>query len=404
MSLNESRTRWRRRILIALGVVAAGALLYLGFRPQPLLIDSAEVERGALRVTVENDGRTRVTDRYVISAPIAAHARRPTLEVGDPVAGGDVVVTLEPIAAPALDARARAEARARVSAAEGALAAARESADAAAATARLAAAEFTRFERLGQRGLIAPDEVDRVRTEAQRSEAVRRSAEFQVATARAELEAARAVLTYEGIDGNSEQVLHVRTPVAGHVLRRHLESAQVVQAGQALMEIGDPASLEIEVDVLSSDAVRIETGMRVIIERWGEPQPLEGRVRRVDPTGFTKVSALGVEEQRVWVIVDFRSPRSQWARLGDAYRVNARFVIWEGEDVLRVPASAVFRAGDGEAVFVVTEGRARLRPVDTGRSGGLATQVIEGLAEGERVIVHPDRDLTDGARVRERSR
>lgn len=189
-------------------------------------------------------------------------------------------------------------------------------------------------------------------------------------------------------------------PVAGVLLRRHFESARPVQAGEPLLEIGDPGRLEVEVDVLSADAVRLREGMAVELLRWGEPQPLAGQVRRIEPAGFTKFSALGVEEQRVWVMVALTSPPGQWRRLGDAYRVNARFVLDQAVDVVRVPTSALFREGDGQAVFRVEGSRARLRPVGTGLQGGGFTQVLSGLAAGDAVVVHPDRSLADGDRIR----
>jgi len=390
-----------RKLVPVLIAILVLALVLLGLRPSPLLVDSEPATRGLLVVSVEEEGRTRVVDRFLVSAPIAGQARRITLEVGDPVAQGQVLAVLDALAAPSLDLRNVQESRARVAALEGALATAREEATAAQASAGFARDEAARLRRLGDDGLVPRNIVDQAAAEADRSAAIERSTRFRVRTAESELEAARAALAYAGgQDPGASGVFELVAPVSGQVLRRWFESARVVQPGEPLLEIGDPAALEVEVDVLSSDAVRIAPGMRVLFERWGQPEPLEGRVKRVEPIGFTKVSALGVEEQRVWVIADIISPRQAWERLGDGYRVNARFILWENDDALRVPTSALFRAGDGWAAFVVDGDRARLRRVEPGRRGGLYTELLDGLAAGERVIVHPDRDLADSTRIR----
>lgn len=395
--------RWRRRLFALVGAAAVIGLLAWGFRPSPVLVDAEAVTRGPLAVTVEEEGRTRVIDRYEISAPLAGQTRRIALEVGDAVRENDVLVTLDALVAPALDARAVAQARARVAAAEAAFATAREDAEATEATARFARAEADRVRRLGEQELVARSAVEQAEAEARRAEAVHRSATFRTRTAAAELEAARAALAYSGArDPRATGVLELRAPVPGRVLRRHFESSRVVQPGEPILVIGDPESLEVEVDVLSADAVRVAPGQRVELDHWGGAAPLGGRVRRVEPVGFTKISALGVEEQRVWVIVELTDPVERWARLGDGYRVNARFVLWEAADVLRVPTTSLFRRGEGWAVFVVAEGRARLRPVEVAERGTRHTRVVSGLAEGEPVIVHPGRDVEDGVRVRVR--
>jgi HlyD family secretion protein len=194
----------------------------------------------------------------------------------------------------------------------------------------------------------------------------------------------------------------VRAPVAGRVLKLLHESEGAVAAGQPLLEIGNPETLEVEVEVLSTHAVKIAPGSKVMLDRWGGEGSLQGVVRVVEPSGFTKISALGVEEQRVRVIVDFSSPRDVWQRLGDGYRVEARFVLWEGADVLQLPTSALFRHGEGWAVFALDGRRARLTPVEIGRRAGLATQLLSGLAAGAQVVSHPDDTIRDGARVKPR--
>lgn len=393
---------WRRRLTYALIALLVGGLLVWGFLPSPELVETEPVTYGTVAATVEEEGRTRVRDHYVVSAPITAHARRITLEAGDSVAEGEALVTLDPPASPVLDRRQVAEARARVAAAESTLEGAEAELEAVAATARFAAAEHLRMQRLDERELVSPEQVDRARAEAQRTAALERSAQFQVRVAEADLAAAEAALAYVGEqDPEVSGTLTLRAPVAGQILRRHFESARVVQPGEPILEIGDPAALEVEVEVLSSDAVRMAAGTEARLERWGD-EPLEARVRRVEPGAFTKISALGVEEQRVLVILDITSPKERWQRLGDAYRVNARFFMERRDDVLRVPNTALFREGEAWAAFVVENGRARLRQVEVGVRGDRYTVVESGLAESDDAIVHPGRDVADGVRVQPR--
>lgn len=385
-----------------LALVIAGALAW-GFWPRPLVVDAAPADRGPLTVTVEEEGKTRVTDRFQVSAPVAGYARRITLEVGDGVEQGQVLVHLEPVRSEVLDPRSRAEAQARVASARAALQAAGERAEAAAAQADYAAAELKRIQGLFASRHASEDAVERARAEARAAAAEQRSAQFNVKVARFELEAARTALEYAGAGpGSGAETVAIRAPVAGRVLKIQHKSEGAVQAGTPLLEIGDPRSLEVEVDVLSQDAVRIRPGTPVRFERWGGGNSLEGVVRTVEPVGFTKISALGVEEQRVWVIADFTSPRSRWERLGDGYRVEASFVLWEGDDVLRIPASALFRHDQGWAVFVIEGGRARRRGIEIGHRTGIHAEVSAGLEAGEVVITHPDDAIEDGVRVRVR--
>lgn len=395
--------QWRRRIgQIALFLILALAIGY-GFWPQPVLIEAATVARKPLRVTVEEEGKTRVIDRYVVSAPVAGYVRRVRLDVGDAVPQGAPVLELEPLPSDVLDPRSHAQAQARVAAAEDSLHAAREAAVAAKAEADYAQAELRRVSGLRKAKTVSEQELDRAEARARQTTASLRSARFAVEVAGHELEAAKTALRYSAAQGGAaHETVVVRSPVGGRVLKRHRQSEGVVAAGAPLVEVGDPRALEVEVDVLSADAVRIRPGTRVLFERWGGAQPLEGSVRVVEPVGFTKVSALGVEEQRVWVIVDFTSPQEQWERLGDGYRVEASFVLWEGDAVLQVPASALFRYGDGWAVFVLDGNRARRREVRLGHRSDLSAEITAGLQEGERVIIHPDDSIADGSSVRVR--
>jgi HlyD family secretion protein len=393
--------KWRRKAGWLIALIAIVMAIGYGFLPQPVLVDSAAVSRGLLRVTVREEGKTRVVDRYVISAPVAGFLRRIRLNVGDAVGEGQVVARLEPLRSSALDPRSRAEAEARVETAQASLAAAEESTQVAAEEARYAEAELARIRALFEAGTVPRDQLDRAETEARRTQANLETARANVTVAERQLEAARVALKSFAADngGAQAEMVTVSAPTAGRVLKRFRESEGVVNAGESLLEVGSPRTLEVEVEALSSDAVRLSAGTKVLFERWGGDYPLQGVVRTVEPFGFTKISALGVEEQRVLVIVDFTSPRDQWERLGDGYRVEAVFVLWEDENVLQVPASALFRVGDGWAVFVIEQGKAVRRGVEVGKRSGLTAQIISGLSEGERVINHPSNDIEDGTEV-----
>lgn len=390
--------------LLLIAMLVLSGIIY-GFIPSPVMVDTASVQRGSLRVTVTEEGMTRVKDRFVVSAPVSGYLRRIELQVGDGVSQGMVLAELEPIPSEVLDPRSRAQARARVDAAEASLEAAKENACAATSDAQYARSEYQRLSKLCEVNcVISEDDLERAEAQSRRSAANRRSTEFAVEVARFELEAARTALEHSAVrqTGKPAETVQVLSPVNGRVLGLHRESEGVVQAGQPLLEIGDPGALEVVVDLLSTDAVRVEQGTRVLFERWGGESVLEGRVRVVEPTGFTKISALGVEEQRVWVVVDLTSPPQAWERLGDGYRVEAAFVLWEGNDILQIPASALFRHGGNWTVFAISEGRSERRKVILGRRNGLQAQILDGLNEGEKVILHPDENIDAGTRVKER--
>ena len=406
------------------GGIGALLLLFLvyAFRPRPVPVDFAEVTRGRLTVTIDEEGETRVRDVFVMSAPVAGRTRRIDVEVGDPVVAGETVVAqIEPVDPMLLDARSQTEAEALVRAAEAEL--------------DFASRELRRQQRLGERGVASARDLD--------------AAERAFRTARANLENARAALSArtsrreaarsEGhaareTDAACAACIPVYAPVSGRVLRVVRESAGVVTPGEPLVEIGDPKDLEIIVDVLSADAVRVDPGQEVWIEQWGGGEMLKGKVRRVEPYGFTKVSALGIEEQRVNVIVEFADAPERWQRLGHGYRVETRIVLWRGDDVVKLPLSALFRARDGAgatsgdadrtqgvgaaggpaagaigdsvaargiaaadwAVFVEQNGKARLRKVTRGHHNGLEVEIAEGLEPGERVVLHPSDRVQDG--------
>jgi len=391
-------TRGRIGIFLLALLVAAG--LVYGFLPRPVPVDVAATTRGPLAVTVEEEGKTRVMERYVVSAPMSGYARRIDLKVGDPVKRGQVVALLEPARSDALDPRSRAQAAAQASAAEAALAATRENASAASAEAHLARQELARTEALGKSNFLSAQAVDLARSNAARTQAAQQAADYAVNVARFQLDTARAALAHGTV--LQSDTLSVRSPVEARVLKLVHQSEGTVRAGDPLIEVGNPETLEVEAEVLSTSAVKISKGAKAMLDRWGG-NPLQGAVRLVEPAGYTKVSALGVEEQRVRVIVDFTSPRDAWRRLGDGYRVEASFVVWEGSDVLQVPASALFRHNNGWAVFVAEAGRARLRPIQVGQRSGLQAQVLDGLKAGDKVIVHPDDKVLDGVRIKVRS-
>ena len=394
----------RQHPAIAVITVVIIALLAWGFWPQPVLVEAVSAMRAPLAVSIEEEGRTRVIDRYIVSAPVDGVACRVQLEVGDPVKKGQVLLGITPLESQIMDPRSRAQAKARVSAAGSALRAAQEEAQAATAAQEYAATELERLQPLIEEGLIARDAFNRAETEAKTSAAAKRSADFNVDVAGYDLEAARTLLQYSAAtaSGIPTERVPVRAPIDGRILKVQHECEGAVRTGDPLLEVGDPTALEIEVDVLSADAVKIKPGMQVLFDRWGGEQPLQGRVRNIEPVGFTKISALGVEEQRVLVISDFTSHGEQWQRLGDGYRVEARFILWQEDDVLQVPASSLFRYKQGWAVFVIDGNRASRREIKVGQRNGLNAQILAGVATGEMVINHPSDAVEDGRSVKQR--
>ncbi len=393
---------WQTRVKIGILIVLVVAAIAYGFKPTPVYVDAAQAKHAKMSVIVEEEGKTRVIDRFVISAPVSGYARRVLLDVGDNVSRGQSLLQLEPLRSAVLDPRSRAEAQARVAATKDALSAAREKVKAASANADLAKTNLERIARLRKNNHVTQDQLDHAQAEQRSSEAELRSSKFAVEVARHEWEAAKTTLQYSAAQNTqaaSEQVV-INSPIDGSVLKVHRESEGVVSAGQALLEVGNPDTLEVEIDVLSIDAVRIKPGTTVILNRWGGEKTLEGVVRMVEPVGFTKISALGVEEQRVPVIVDIVSPIEQWKRLGDGYRVEAGFVLWEQENVLQIPSSALFHYKDDWAVFVIEDDRAQRRIVSIGQRNGLVAQIVDGLASEEIIVTHPDNDISDGTRLR----
>lgn len=393
----------RKLSVIIIILVAVLATLY-GFIPKAVDVDLVDVSRGPLQVTIEEEGRTRLKERFVISAPISGYMRRVVAKVGDPVQKGETVVVLEPLRSQSLDPRSRAEAEAVVSAAKAALNAAQEKERAAAADADYIGKRSERIAKLYSKGYAAKDQFDQTESELNKSRAVRDSVKAAADVARFEFDRARATLqNFNPVKRTANQsAVYISSPVSGNIFKIYRESEGAVNTGEPLLDIGNAENLEVLVEVLSSDAVKINKGTQVLFKRWGGEEPLLGVVRVVEPAGFTKISSLGVEEQRVLIIADITSPHDIWRVLGDGYRLEAHFIVWEGKDILQVPASALFRSGKEWAVFVNDNGRARERAVEVGQRNGLTAEIISGIKENEKVIAHPDESISDGTRIKSR--
>ena len=389
----------KKIILIIVGFVVAG-LLVLALIPSPLSVSVARVEKGYFAEYTEDEGFTALRRTRIVSAPISGYLHRVTLEPGDYVQAGDPLFGMEPMPAPGLDLRALKQSRETLQAAAARLRAAEADYDGAAHREKIAMKELERNVVLYASDIISRATMDRVQSDLDQAVSARRSAGAVAQAARYDVENARAVLEVAmgALDGE-EQILVVRSRENGLILRRERYQEGVINAGEIILETGNLDELEVQVDLLSVEAVRVRPGMRVILERWGEKRELSGRVRLVEPAGFKRVSALGVDEQRVPVFVEITSPRDEWEYLGHEYRVEARFVLWEGDQVIYVPTSSLFRQNEQWHVFVVDQGRAVLRPVERGRRSGLLTQILKGLNPGEKVITHPGDEVKDGVRV-----
>jgi HlyD family secretion protein len=390
-----------RQALLGLLILAAAAGAVLALRPRPVPVDVAQATRGALVVAIEESGTTRVKDRYVVSAPVTGNVSRVALEAGDLVKEGDTLAEIAPLLSPLLDERTRAETQARLGAALSALGQARAQASRATVARDLAARELERTRRLATSGALTPQALDQAEFETRLRGEELASAVFAGKVANEEVRLARVALGREGQGARGRHV-DVVAPASGRVLRVLQKSAGVVQAGTPLLEVGDPQALEAVVDLLTTDAVHVQPGTPAIIQGWGGDRPLAARVRRIEPSAFTKLSALGVEEQRVNVTVALTEPREAWAALGDGYRIEARLVLWQGEDRLKVPLGAAFRHGNGWGVFRVEGGEARLVPIQVGHRGETEIEVTSGLEPGAQVAVHPGDRVKAGARVEPR--
>ena len=381
-------------VIVVLGIVAAAMW------PESIEVNATKVERGPLQVTLDEDGETRVRERFVVSAPVAGRLQRIELEPGDRVVRGKTVVArLSTADAPLLDPRTRVELQAAVEAARAAVGQIQSERDRSTAELTRARTTLERQRQLMKAGAIASDTLDAAETAVATAEEASKAAVFAVSRSEHELQLARARLQAPAPAGRSVEVV---APVNGVILKRLRESESVVPVGEPLIEIGDPARIEIVADFLSTDAVRVQQGALVLIDGWGGSDPLQGRVRRVEPAGFMKVSALGVEEQRVNVLIDFDDPAAA-GRLGDGYRVEVRVVMWSEPDVVKVPVGGLFRRGDAWAAFVIDGDLVRLQPVQLGQRNDVEGQVLGGLMPGQTVVLHPPDTLADGARVNVRA-
>lgn len=394
------------RILLLVGFLGlVAAATFYAFMPQPVDVELVSVSSGRLTVTVDEDGKTRVRDRYVVSAPLNGRLLRVELRAGAAVTAGETLLAvLEPHEPDLLDPRTVAQTQAKVAAARAALERLGPTLERVQLEWKHAQGRLARLRDLAQNRAVAADQLEDAQLQAQTREQDYQTAKFARDVAKFELELAEAALlrtTPSAEQPADNRSLPIRAPITGRVLRVLQESATVVTAGTRLLEVGDPEQLEVEVDVLSSDAVRIQAGAKAWLEQWGGDEPLASRVRLVEPSAFTKISALGVEEQRVNAILDFE-PGEKPAALADGFRVEAQIVVWEKQDVLQVPTGALFRQGDDWAVFVAEAQHAKLRTIELGQRNSLAAQVLRGLEAGEQVLLHPSDKVRDGVLLKPR--
>ena len=388
-----------RRALPWLGGCALLAAIIWGLRPKPIVVETGTVARGPLTVHVAEEGKTRIRNRYVVAAPVAGKMNRVSLKPGDPVeAGTTLLARIDATPAPLLDPRARVQAEAVVSQIEASRLRAAQSVEAARSALAVAVADRDRMRSVKKDGTISDSDRDRMEADASIRAAELRAAEFALQVVDYELAQARAALERPAAN-TAGNMIEIKAPVSGRVLNVMQESETIVSPGMAILEIGDPADLEIEAEILSRDAVAIRPGDPVEISHWGGEQALNARVRRVEPAAFTKISALGVEEQRVIVLCDLIDPPEAARALGDRFRVEVRVAVWHEDDVLVAPAGALFRRSNAWHTFIYQNGRARLTAIEAGPTDGRHTQIIGGLKQGDRLLLHPPDTVDDGSRV-----
>lgn len=398
-----------RRLMFWVPVILiAGIVIAMLFRPVAVPVDLVAIERGSISVTITDEGQTRVKDVFIVSAPVPGLMRRIDLEAGDTVTAGETVVArIEPSDPSFLDVRSQAEAQAAVRAAEAAEKYASAQVRRAEAELDFAGAEFSRYQGLAERDTVSENELDAAQRRARTAAAALEEAQASLNVSRSELEQARAKLMTPNFARDSRgedcECINAYSPVSGAVLQVLKKSEGVVTSGTPLVEIGDPTRLEIVVDLLSTDAVQVEIGQRALIEAWGGKPALEGVVSRIEPFGFTKVSALGIEEQRVNVRINLVDPPQNWARLGHGYRVEPRIILAEAEDILTVPRAALFRDGDRWAVFVAENDSATLRHVELGLKNAFTAEIRSGLSAGELAVLQPSDRVSAGSRLQSRN-
>jgi HlyD family secretion protein len=391
-----------RRMAIVGGILVAAAVVVWALMPAAVPVEAALVTRGKFVASVDEDGKTRVRERYIVAAPLAGRLGRIRFKVGDQIKVDDAFAAITPSPAPLMDPRTRHEVEERLGAAEANVARAKAVVERARAQSDQANTDFNRTRTLADRGAATAQALEHAELAVRLADRDLRAAEFLDHAAEHDLSQMRALLARYGGNSNADEPpesWNVAAPVAGVVLRVAQESETIVQPGTPLLDVGDPRDLEIVVDVLSTDAVEIRPGADVAIVHWGGQAALSGRVRRVEPVAFTKISTLGVEEQRVNVLVDITSPAQDWAKLGDAYQVDAKIAVFTQDDATIIPAGALFRRNDQWNVFVVKDGRAQIREVQITRRSGRLAAIASGLEGGEFVIVYPSDRVASGVRV-----
>lgn len=388
-----------RKLVTLLIIGGLIALVVQAMSPRPVEVEVGVVKPGPLTVFVSEEGKTRIRNRYIVAAPVAGSMQRVTLKPGDVVKAGETILTrIEPVMAPLLDARTKAQAQARVSAATATQSRAQEALEMARTGLKYAQTNWDRIKNNTDKGTISDTDRDTFEREAEMKARELRSTEFAEQVAEFELAQAKAALLQIEKPENGGAVIDLKAPVNGVVLRVQQESATIVSPGTPILELGDPTDLEVEAEILSRDAVNIQTGAEVMVEQWGG-KPVPGRVRRIEPAAFTKVSALGVEEQRVLVLSDFEKDSPALKALGDRFRVEVRVAVWHSDETLLVPAGALFREGSEWKTFLFDQGKARTVTVEAGRSDGKLTQVLGGLKAGDEVLLHPPDTVKDGSEV-----
>jgi len=397
----------RQVVLGAFGLAVVGGFAWVALQPEEVPVDMAVLERGVMEVTVNAEGETRIRDVFDVSAPVAGRVLRSPVSVGDAVVAGETVVArIEPGEPAFLDDRSRSQAEAAVAQAEAAVALAEAQVAIAEADLGFAQVQLTRVNDLHTRGTASQAQLDEAELRLDRAAASLESAHATQAMREAELAAQRALLIEPDATGHAEGAaccISLLAPATGAVLSVESESARMVASGAPLLSVGRPGDLEIEVELLSTDAVRLSPGALAHVERWGGAGELEARVQVIEPAGFTKISALGIEEQRVRAVLEFVTPEEDRAALGHGFRVFLRIVEWRGEEVLRLPISALFRDGDGWAVFAVEAGQAVKTPVTIGHRSTEVAEVLDGLSPGARVVLHPGDKVSDGVLVLDRA-
>ena len=400
---NASRKGWLRKLItwtLGLGLLA---LIGYGVKPRPVEVEWSTSTSGPLTVHVVEEGKTRVRNRYIVSAPVAGQMRRVSLRAGDAVKAGETVITaIESAISPLLDPRAKAQAEARVQVTEAARMQADQSLSMAKIAEKFALSNWERVRTLNEKGSISVTDRENAEREASMKQQEVRGAEFALKVADFELQQAKAALLQLESPSSAGGTIEVKSPVTGKVLRVQQESAMIVAPGTAIVEVGDPSDIEIEAEILSRDAIVIQPKSPVVVEQWGGAEPLRAEVRLVEPAAFTKVSALGVEEQRVLVRSDLISPPPAAQALGDRYRVEVRIAIWHTDSTLLIPAGALFREGSEWKTFLFRDGKAQTVTVEIGHTDGRMSEVLKGIVADDEVLLHPPDTVKNGSEVKQR--